>query len=130
MNLLEFMNFSQQIPKMQIKRRLRKQSKMWTDSEIYIEFFLNKIIWKKNPMMLAFVFGQCFLNVGKIKTCPLFNNRLLPDLLFHTGFSASTPRPPTSHPPPQRREIRFYCLSDNHANVKAVECSTNRSRWT
>lgn len=78
--------------------------------------------------MLAFVFWQRFLNVGKIKTCPLFDNRLLPDLLFHTGFTASTP--PTSKPPPQRREIRFYCLSDNHANVKAVECSTNRSRWT
>ena len=28
------------------------------------------------------------------------------------------------------REIRFYCASDSHANVKALECSTNRSRWT
>lgn len=44
--------------------------------------------------MLAFFFLQCFLNMGKIKTCPLFNNRLLPDLLFHTGFTASTPPPP------------------------------------
>lgn len=29
----------------------------------------------------------------------------------------------------QWREIRFYCLSDSHANVKALECSTNPSRW-
>lgn len=28
-----------------------------------------------------------------------------------------------------RREIRFYCPSDSHANVKVLECSTERSRW-
>lgn len=41
--------------------------------------------------------------------------------LFHNSFFFF---------PIQWNEISFSCRSDSHANVKALECSTNQSRWT